>query len=54
MIGNLYDINSHIRHKMTVRVIAIVLTLLICWVGYGLAAENKHRLALGAVFGIAA
>jgi thiol:disulfide interchange protein len=44
MIGNLYDINSHIRHKTTVRVIAILLTLLICWIGYGLSEENKNRL----------
>jgi thiol:disulfide interchange protein len=44
MIGNLYDINSRIRHKMTVRVTAVALTALICWVGYGLAGENKYRL----------
>jgi suppressor for copper-sensitivity B len=44
MIGNLYDINSHIRHKMTVRVTAVVLAVLICWIGYGLAGENKYRL----------
>jgi thiol:disulfide interchange protein len=44
MIGNLYDINSHIRHKMTVRVTAVILTIFICWIGYGLAGENKHRL----------
>jgi len=44
MIGNLYDINSHIRHKMTIRVTALVLTILICWIGYGLAGENKYRL----------
>jgi suppressor for copper-sensitivity B len=44
MIGNLYDINSHIRHKNTVRVTALVLTVLICWIGYGLAGESKYRL----------
>jgi suppressor for copper-sensitivity B len=44
MIGNLYDINSHIRHKTTVRVIAVALTLLICWIGYGLSVENKYKL----------
>jgi suppressor for copper-sensitivity B len=44
MIGNLYDINSHIRHKMSVRVIALFLTVLICWTGYGLAGESKYRL----------
>jgi suppressor for copper-sensitivity B len=44
MIGNLYDINSHIRHKTTVRVTAVVLAALICWIGYGLAGESKHRL----------
>ena len=44
MIGNLYDINSHIRHKMTVRVTAVVLAALICWLGYGLSGESKHRL----------
>ncbi len=37
MIGNLYDVNSHIRHKMLVRITAGVLTLVICGVGYGLA-----------------
>jgi thiol:disulfide interchange protein len=44
MIGNLYDINSHIRHKMTVRVIAATLTLLIGWFGYSLAGESEYRL----------
>jgi thiol:disulfide interchange protein len=44
MIGNLYDINSHVRHKMTIRVTAVALTAIICWVGYGLAGENKYRL----------
>jgi suppressor for copper-sensitivity B len=44
MIGNLYDINSHIRHKMTVRVIALALTVLICWTGFSLSGENKYRL----------
>jgi suppressor for copper-sensitivity B len=44
MIGNLYDVNSHIRHKMGVRVAAGLLTLLICWGGYGLAGENKYSL----------
>jgi thiol:disulfide interchange protein len=44
MIGNLYDINSHIRHKMTVRLTALVLTALICWLGFGLTGENKHSL----------
>jgi len=44
MIGNLYDINSHIRHKTTVRVTAVILAALICWIGYGLAGENKYRL----------
>jgi suppressor for copper-sensitivity B len=44
MIGNLYDVNSHIRHKMAVRVIALVLAALICWGGYGLAGENKYTL----------
>jgi thiol:disulfide interchange protein len=45
MIGNLYDINSRIHHKMTVRVIALALTILICWIGFGLSGENKYRLA---------
>jgi suppressor for copper-sensitivity B len=44
MIGNLYDVNSHIRHKMAVRVIALVLAGGICWGGYGLAGENKYKL----------
>jgi thiol:disulfide interchange protein len=44
MIGNLYDINSHIRHKTTVRVTALILAALICWIGYGLAGESKYRL----------
>jgi thiol:disulfide interchange protein len=44
MIGNLYDVNSHIRHKMSVRVAAALLTILICWGGYGLAGESKYSL----------
>jgi suppressor for copper-sensitivity B len=44
MIGNLYDVNSHIRHKMVVRVVALALAALICWGGYGLAGENKYNL----------
>ena len=44
MIGNLYDINSHIRHKMTVRVAALLLTFLIGWFGFGLAGESEYRL----------
>jgi len=45
MIGNLYDVNSRIRHKMTVRVTAILLTLIICWGGYSLSNDGKYRLA---------
>ena len=44
MIGNLYDINSHIRHKRAVRVLALFLTALICWIGYSLSVENKYKL----------
>jgi suppressor for copper-sensitivity B len=44
MIGNLYDFNSHIRHKTTVRISALVLAALICWIGFELAGESKHRL----------
>ena len=44
MIGNLYDVNSHIRHKTIVRLTALVLMALICWIGYGLAGESKYRL----------
>lgn len=44
MIGNLYDVNSHIRNKMAVRVLAVVLTALVCWIGYDLSRESKHRL----------
>lgn len=44
MIGNLYDVNSHIRHKTTVRLTAVGLTLLVCWIGFSLAGESKYRL----------
>jgi len=44
MIGNLYDVNSHIRHKTIVRLTALVLMALICWIGYSLAGESKYRL----------
>jgi thiol:disulfide interchange protein len=44
MIGNLYDFNSHIRHKTTVRISALVLAAFICWIGFELAGESKHRL----------
>ena len=44
MIGNLYDINSRIRHKMTIRAVALALTGLICWGGYGLAGDYKYSL----------
>ena len=44
MIGNLYDINTRIRHKNFVRVAALLLTLLICWIGFSLTGESKHRL----------
>jgi suppressor for copper-sensitivity B len=44
MIGNLYDINSHIRHKRAVRVLALFLTAIICWTGYSLSVENKYKL----------
>jgi suppressor for copper-sensitivity B len=44
MIGNLYDTNSLIRRKMTVRVAAFALTGLLCWFGYRLAGESKHTL----------
>ena len=36
MIGNLYDVNSHIRHKMAVRVTAFALASVICVFGYSL------------------
>ena len=36
MIGNLYDINSHIKHKMTVRVSALVLMFGIGFGGFSL------------------
>jgi suppressor for copper-sensitivity B len=45
MIGNLYDINSRIRHKWTVRTAAFLLAGVICWIGFSLAGESKHRLA---------
>ena len=44
MIGNLYDVNSHIRHKTTVRVVALLLASLICWGGFELAGESKFNL----------
>ena len=44
MIGNLYDINSHIRHKTTVRAMALFLTALICWIGFSLSVESKYKL----------
>jgi thiol:disulfide interchange protein len=37
MIGNLYDVNSHIRHKTLVRFTAVTLTVLICGVGFWLS-----------------
>jgi suppressor for copper-sensitivity B len=44
MIGNLYDINSHIRHKTFVRITAVALTTLICWFGYDLAGKRPYEL----------
>jgi suppressor for copper-sensitivity B len=44
MIGNLYEINSHFRHKTAVRVTAAALTALICWIGYSLSVESKYKL----------
>ncbi len=44
MIGNLYDINSHIRHKTTVRVTAIVLTAVICLFGFNLTLKSETEL----------
>jgi thiol:disulfide interchange protein len=44
MIGNLYDINSHVRHKTAVRAIAVFLTALICWIGFSLSVESKYKL----------
>ncbi|GAB4145719.1 MAG: hypothetical protein Tsb009_17990 [Planctomycetaceae bacterium] len=44
MIGNLYDVNSHIKHKTIVRVSAVVVMLVICGGGYSLTMESKHRL----------
>jgi thiol:disulfide interchange protein len=46
MIGNLYDVTSHIRHKMTVRIVSLSLAALICTFGYSLAgpADNTNRL----------
>jgi thiol:disulfide interchange protein len=41
MIGNLYDINTHIRHKTSVRLTALVLTVAICSFGYGMAIDKK-------------
>lgn len=44
MIGNLYDINSHIRHKTTVRVSAVVLTAVICLFGFNLTLKSETEL----------
>jgi thiol:disulfide interchange protein len=44
MIGNLYDINSHIRHKMLVRVTALALTATICGAGWVLTKPREHEL----------
>lgn len=44
MIGNLYSPTSHIKHKTTVRVTALVLTAGICWFGFSLTEESQHRL----------
>ena len=44
MIGNMYDITTPIRHKMTVRVTAIVLTAVICTFGYSLRSTGDTEL----------
>lgn len=44
MIGNLYSPTSHIKHKTTVRITALVLTVGICWFGYSLTKESQNRL----------
>jgi suppressor for copper-sensitivity B len=44
MIGNLYSPTSHIKHKTTVRITALVLTVAICWFGYALTKESQNRL----------
>jgi len=44
MIGNLYDINSHIRHKNFVRTSALLLTGGICLFGYSLTLKSETEL----------
>ncbi|MBT6495622.1 MAG: hypothetical protein HOL01_13825, partial [Planctomycetaceae bacterium] len=36
MIGNLYDVTSHIKHKMTVRITSFALAAVICGFGFSL------------------
>ncbi|MEX1230782.1 MAG: cytochrome c biogenesis protein CcdA [Planctomycetaceae bacterium] len=44
MIGNLYDITSHIRHKWTVRGSAFLLTAAICGYGYNMTLQAGAKL----------
>ncbi|MDA0834965.1 MAG: thioredoxin family protein [Planctomycetota bacterium] len=44
MIGNLYDVTSHIRHVWTVRGSALVLTALICGYGYNMTRHAGLKL----------
>lgn len=46
MIGNLYDHSSPPRHKMTIRVIAVLLTAGIIWLGFGLAKKSDDHTEL--------
>ena len=40
MIGNLYDVNTHVKHKTLVRVSALLLTAGICLFGYRMAGTS--------------
>jgi len=44
MIGNLYDVNAHIRHKTTVRMTALVLAGGICLFGFRMVKPTDARL----------
>ncbi|MFN0198176.1 MAG: thioredoxin family protein, partial [Planctomycetaceae bacterium] len=44
MIGNLYDVTSHIRHKFAVRMTALLLSLGICGYGYQMTKDAGVKL----------
>ena len=44
MIGNLYDANTKIKHKMAVRLTALTLSGAICYFGFALTQESPYKL----------